>query len=248
MPSSAAPEQYPSLRVTRDGAVSLLTLERPDRRNALDLTLCRSLTSSAVAEVGAGARVLVLTGEGSAFCAGADLDGVYGTEFLEALYGLLHGLGRLPIPVIAAVNGPAIGAGTQLAIASDLRIADESARFGVPTARNAMAVDPWTIRRLAELGGGGLARRLMIAAETIDRATAVQHGLVDRIGTVDDALAWAAEIAGLAPLTLTHNKSVLNGATDEETDASFAACWNSEDVVEAATARKERRAPVFRGR
>lgn len=236
------------LSTTRTGPVSLLELQREERRNALDLDLCRAIHAAAQAEVDAGARVLVITGEGTSFCSGADLNGVYGQEFLEALYGMLHGLTALPVPILAAVNGPAIGAGTQLALACDLRVADESARFGVPTARNGMAVDSWTMRTLAHVAGGGVARRLMIAAELIDRDEAVQCGLVDRTGTLDDAMAWAQEIATLAPLTLAHNKAVLNGAGDDEVTKSFDACWASEDVREAAAARAEKRRPVFTGR
>lgn len=235
------------LATTRDGSVSLLTLQRPERRNALNLELCRAIWASAQEEVAAGARVLVLTGEGSAFCSGADLGGVYGDEFLDALYGMLHGLSRLPVPIVAAVNGPAIGAGTQLALASDLRVADERAKFGVPTPRNGMAVDAWTIRTLQTVAGGGLARRLLVAAETVDRDVALAQGLADRAGTLDDALAWAQEIATLAPLSLAHNKLTLNGADDAAVERSFAACWASEDVREAAVARTEKRAPVFRG-
>lgn len=235
------------LATTRDGSVSLLTLQRPERRNALNLELCRAIWASAQEEVAAGARVLVLTGEGSAFCSGADLGGVYGDEFLDALYGMLHGLSRLPVPIVAAVNGPAIGAGTQLALASDLRVADERAKFGVPTPRNGMAVDAWTIRTLQTVAGGGLARRLLVAAETVDCDVALAQGLADRAGTLDDALAWAQEIATLAPLSLAHNKLTLNGADDAAVETSFAACWASEDVREAAVARAEKRAPVFRG-
>lgn len=236
------------LATSRDGAVSLLTLQRPDRRNALHLQLCRDISAAVTEEVAAGARVLVVTGEGTSFCSGADLDGVYGDEFIEALYAMLHGLTRLTVPVIAAVNGPAIGAGTQLAIASDLRVVDDAARFGVPTARNGMAVDAWTIRTLARLAGDGMARRLMLAAEMIDRDQALACGLADRPGSVETALEWAHEIAALAPLTLAHNKLVLNGGEDERVAASFAACWASEDVREAALARSEKRAPVFTGR
>lgn len=240
------------LATTRDGAVSLLELQRPERRNALDLAQCRAIDAAAAAEVEAGARVLVVTGQGSSFCSGADLTGVYGDEFLQALYGMLHGLTRLPVPIIAAVNGPAIGAGTQLALACDLRVADEGARFAVPTARNGMAVDAWTMRALAHVAGGGVARRVMLAAETLDRDEALQHGLADRSGDLDAAMVWAHEIAALAPLTLAHNKLVLSRLVDTshdaEIDASFAACWASEDVREAATARTERRAPVFHGR
>jgi enoyl-CoA hydratase len=161
---------------------------------------------------------------------------------------MLHGLAALPVPIVAAVNGPAIGAGTQLALACDLRVGDETARFGVPTARNGMAVDPWTMRMLANVAGGGMARRLMLAAEIVDRDEALQCGLVDRPGTLADALTWAEEIATLAPLTLAHNKAVLNGADDDAVARSFAACWASEDVREAALARREKRSPVFTGR
>ena len=240
------------LETRRDGPVSVLELNRPDRRNALDLAQCRAIAAAAAEEVAAGARVLVVTGRGSAFCSGADLGGVYGPEFLEAHYGMLHGLTRLPVPIVAAVNGPAIGAGTQLALACDLRVADETAKFAVPTPRNGMAVDAWTIRSLAAIAGGGMARRLMLAAETIDREQALHCGLADRTGDLDDAIAWAHEIAQLAPLPLAYNKRVLSAMIDTEQDAgtvaSFAACWASDDVREAAAARAEKRPPVFRGR
>ncbi|MGA8847132.1 MAG: enoyl-CoA hydratase [Nocardioides sp.] len=235
------------LATTRTGPVTLLELQREERRNALDIDLCRSIHTAAAAEVEAGARVLVVTGAGTSFCSGADLDGVYGPEFLEALYAMLHGLAALPVPILASVNGPAIGAGTQLSLACDLRVADRGARFGVPTARNGMAVDPWTMRMLANVAGGGMARRLMIAAEIVDRDEALRCGLVDRPGTLEDTLEWAHEIASFAPLTLAHNKAVLNGAADDDVARSFAACWSSADVQEAARARAEKRAPVFTG-
>ena len=236
------------LGVSRTDDVSVLELQREDRRNALDLALCRALLEAATAEVEAGARVLVVTGRGSSFCSGADLDGVYGDAFIEALYAMLHGLTQLPVPLVAAVNGPAIGAGTQLALACDLRVAAPGARFGVPTSRNGMAVDAWTIRTLAEVAGGGVARRLMLAAELVDAAEALHHGLADRAGDLDDAVAWAREIARLAPLSLAHSKGVLNGADDAQVARTFAACWASDDVAEASAARREKRPPVFTGR
>lgn len=236
------------LATTREGAVSVLELQRPERRNALDLALCRALRDAAAAEVDAGARVLVLTGEGTSFCSGADLGGVYSEELVDALYGMLHGLTRLPVPVLAAVGGPAIGAGTQLALAADLRVVGEAARFAVPTARNGMAVDAWTIRTLADLAGHGAARRLMLAAESLDRDESLACGLADRAGDLAAAVSWAQEIATLAPLTLAHNKGVLTGADDTTAAGTFAACWASEDMREAATARAERRDPVFTGR
>ena len=236
------------LDVSRDGSVALLTLTREDRRNALNLDLCRAIREAAEGAVADGVRVIVVTGRGSAFCSGADLGGVYGPEFLEALYGMLHGLAKLPVPIIAAVNGPAIGAGTQLAIACDLRVADETAQFAVPTAKNGMAVDGWTIRTLAQLAGTGRARRVMLAADSLGRDEALAAGLADRAGTLDDALAWAHEIAELAPLALAHNKLVLNGGDDETVNSSFEAVWASDDVREAAAARAEKRSPNFMGR
>jgi enoyl-CoA hydratase len=228
----------------------VIELQREERRNALDLALCEAIREAADAAVADGARVIVVTGQGSAFCSGADLGGVYGPDFLTALYGMLHHLTRLPVPLIAAVNGPAIGAGTQLAMACDLRVAADTAKFAVPTARNGLAVDAWTIRTLADLAGAGRARRLMLAAESLDRDEALACGLADRAGTLDDAVAWAREIAMFAPLTLAHNKLVLNGssADDAAIEQSFDAVWASDDVQEAALARTERRAPVFRGR
>ena len=224
-----------------NGDVVVLELQREDRRNALNLELCREIHRAVDQAVSDGARAIVITGQGTAFCAGADLGGVY---------GMLTRLTKVPVPLIAAINGPAIGAGTQLAMACDLRVAETTAKFAVPTARNGMAVDAWTIRTLATLAGGGTARRLMLAAETLDAKQALAVGLVDRIGTLADAVAWAQEIAELAPLALAHNKLVLNSsaADDAAIEASFASVWASEDVREAATARDEKRPPVFKGR
>jgi len=227
----------------------VLELQREERRNALNLELCQAIHAAVDDAIEDGARAIVVTGQGSVFCSGADLGGVYGPEFLEALYGMLHHLAEVPVPIVAAVNGPAIGAGTQLAIACDLRVADETARFAVPTAKNGMAVDAWTIRTLARLAGTGRARRLMLAAETLERDEALAAGLADRAGTLDDAIAWAHEIAALAPLTLAHNKLILNETGDDAAiEASFRAVWDSDDVREAAAARAEKRPPEFQGR
>ena len=233
---------------TRDGDVVILELRREERRNALNLDLCTAIHSGVDDAVDSGARAIVITGQGTAFCSGADLGGTYDDEFLHALYSMLHRLAAVPVPLVAAVNGPAIGAGTQLAIACDLRVADETAKFAVPTAKNGMAVDAWTIRTLAKLAGDGAARQLMLAAAVFDQAKALDVGLADRPGTLGDAIAWAHEIATLAPLSIAHNKLVLGGGDDEAIAASFAACWASHDVREAAAARIEKRAPIFAGR
>lgn len=234
------------------GDVAVLTLNRPDRRNALNVELCDLLGETIQAKTARDARAIVITGEGSSFCSGADLDAVYGEAFLTSLYGLFAKILGAPMPVIAAINGPAIGAGTQLALACDLRVGDERARFGIPTARNGLAVDPWTIRRTTELMGASHAQRLLLGAGDLSRDEALACGFVQRAGTLDVALAWAEEIARLAPLSLAYSKRVLNNphlpASDESLREAFLACFDSQDVAEGRLARDEKRPPVFRGR
>lgn len=236
---------------SREDEVLVLTLNRPAKRNALSLELCTRITD-AVTRGSGEARAIVVTGAGSSFCAGADLDEVYGEAFLEALQGMVGSISAAPVPVIAAVNGPAIGGGTQLALACDLRVATASARFAIPTARNGLAVDPWTIRRLSEIVGGGHARGILLAAESMDLAAALAAGLVQREGTLADAVALAHDQARLAPLSLAYAKRVLNHPELADTDAGlqahFLACFASEDAAEADDARSQGRPPVFRGR
>ena len=239
--------------VRADGAVRILTLDRQERRNALNTEQCANITEAVEQSVSEGCRALVITGAGSSFCSGADFDEVYGEGYRDALYGMLHAVAEAPVPVLAAVNGPAIGAGLQLAIACDLRIAAPSATFGLPTAKLGLAVDPWTIRRLALIAGEGAARTLLLACSRIDADLANARGLVDRLGSMDDAMEWAREIAGLAPLTLTYYKQALNHVggsdlADPELLAAFETCWESEDLEEGRRARQEKRAPNFQGR
>jgi enoyl-CoA hydratase len=236
-----------------DDSVAILTLDRPERRNALNTEQCAAISRAVTSVVSDGARALVLTGAGTSFCSGADFGEVYGEGFREALYGMLHDVAEAPVPVIAAVNGPAIGAGLQLAIACDLRIAAPSAEFGLPTAKLGLAVDPWTIRRLALIAGEGAARTLLLACATIDADLACSRGLVDRLGSLADAVSWGTEIARLAPLTLSYYKQALNHVggsdlADPELLAAFELCWESEDLEEGRQARAEKRSPRFSGR
>ena len=241
------------LETTMRGDVGLLVLDRPEKRNALSGDLLQALRNS-VLELGIGkARCIVISGKGSAFSGGADLDGVYNDEFRSQLYGALEAIRAVQVPVIAAVNGPAIGAGTQLALACDLRVATESAMFAVPTARNGLAVDPWTVRRLSLLAGGGAARELLLGSGVLDVSRAHSRGLVDMIGDLGDALKWAEEIATLAPLSLAYSKLALESLfepaeDDPNLERLFDACWNSDDVQESIRARVEKRLPQFTGR
>jgi len=238
------------IRVERRGAVALITLDRQERRNAIDQDACRALVD-AVGET-EDARVLVLTGAGDHFCAGADLTHVEDTAFVEALRAALTALRDVPKPVIAAVHGAALGAGTQLAIACDLRVAATDARFGIPAAKLGLMVDHWTVQRLALLAGHGPARSMLLAAEELDGASASGLGFVQRVGTLGDALAWADEIAALAPLTIAGHKLMLNRCesdvhNDPEVADAFARAWRSGDLAEGMAAFRERRRPRFTG-
>jgi enoyl-CoA hydratase len=234
------------------GRVGLIEIDRPERRNALDAEHCAGLGAAVAAVLDEGVGAIVVTGAGSAFCAGADLDQVHDDGFRDALHAALRAVAAAPVPVVAAVNGPAIGAGTQLAVACDLRVADPRAVFAVPTARLGLAVDPWTVRRLAQLAGGGTARSLLLACESVDATLAHARGLVDRIGPRADALDLAEQMAGLAPLTLRYNTLTLDAidgpADDPAVLAAYRACWSSADGREGPRAAAERRPPVFTGR
>jgi enoyl-CoA hydratase len=240
------------IECSTQGAVSVLTLNRPDKRNALNIAVCVEFRATLQKAVADGARAVVVTGAGSSFCSGADLDGVYTAEFRDSLYGMLRSILDAPVPVVAAVNGPAFGAGTQLAIAADLRVAAPTAVFAIPTARLALAVDPWTIRRLTALAGHGGASRLLQACDELNVDEALACGLADRAGDLDVALDWAQRMATLAPLTLAYNKRVLNSLSEQSVHQSdlneaFTRVWGSADLVEGRQARADKRAPVFRG-
>jgi hypothetical protein len=130
------------IRAEERGRVAILEIDRHEQRNALDTEHC-DLLREALGEVQAGgARAVVITGVGSSFCAGADFGEVYGDGFRKALYEMLRRFTASPVPILAAVNGPAIGAGTQLALAADLRMVAPGATFAIPTATLGLADDP----------------------------------------------------------------------------------------------------------
>ena len=235
----------------RRDAVAVLTIDRQDRRNALDTGACAELLDALNKGVAGGARAVVLTGAGGHFCAGADLGGVEDDTFRVVLRQLLDRLEDVPVPVVAAVSGAALGAGTQLAIACDLRVAEPDARFGIPAAKLGLMVDHETVQRLALLAGAGPAREMLLAAEEIDGERAHRLGLVQRLGGLDEAVAWAARIASLAPLTISGHKLALNrlhsAPHDDDVRAAVAAAWSSADLEEGMRAFRERRRPEFRG-
>ncbi|MUL64437.1 enoyl-CoA hydratase [Mycobacterium sp. CBMA 234] len=240
--------------VTRDGNVLTLEMQRPERRNALNGALVDSVREEIEKASPADTRAIVLTGAGTVFSAGADLSDAEGVakELPDKALALNLAIDASPIPVIAALNGPAIGAGVIMAMICDLRVAVPGTYFQFPIAKYGLALDNWSIRRLTSLVGHGRARGMLIAAERLDLDTALQTGMVNRTGTLADAQAWAAEIAGHAPLSVAHSKRVLNddGAYDTvrgEHTRMFNKAWASPDVIEAQVARFEKRAPRFQG-
>jgi enoyl-CoA hydratase len=229
-------------------AVVVVTIDRPFRRNAVDheaLVAIRAAIDDARAKE---ARALVLTGAGGTFCAGADLNGVEGSEFAVAVRATLDGLTEMPAVTIAAVEGAALGAGTQLAAACDLRVATPGSRFGIPAARLGLVVDRWTVLRMVELVGGGTARAMLLAAETIDGEEAQRLGFVQRLGGLDDAVEWAVAIAALAPLTVSGHKTILERPDDAAAISDARArAWSSHDAAEGRRAFLEKRPARFTG-
>lgn len=243
----------PVIHLDDRGPVALVTIDRPERRGALDHEALDELLEAHRRTE--GARVVVLTGTGGHFCAGADLTGVEDPGFTDRLREVLAALRDDPRPHLAAVDGAALGAGTQLAVACDLRVATPAARFGIPAARLGLLVDHWSIQRLALLAGAGPARAMLLGADSCSGEDAHRLGLVQRLGDLDDALGWADEIAALAPLTLAGAKLALNRlemavgrGDDADVLAAWDRAWRSDDLQEGIAAFRERRRPVFRGR
>ena len=227
-----------------------ITLTRPDRRNAVDHATLLALLEAQRALV--DARAIVLAGEPPAFCAGADLTGVEEAEFNTALGEVLHGFAAMSPPVIAAIDGPALGAGAQLAAVCDLRVATSQSVVGVPAARLGLVIDRWTIERLRSEFGAAITRGMLLAAETYTGERLYASGAVHRLGTVDDAIEWAGRIAVLAPLSVAAHKVGLAPEPSAEHRDRFealrSAAWSSDDAREGRTAFLEKRRPAFHGR
>ena len=243
----------------RHDRVLVCTIDRAERRNAVDAEHLDRL-AAVFGEVASGPQqgpdrlgALVLTGAGSAFCAGADLGQVEDKTAAALVRRTLDALSGLPICTVAAVHGPAMGAGCQLALACDLRVVGPNARFGIPSAKLGLMVDHWTIEKLAQLAGHGPARAVLLAADTIDADAALRTGFAQRAGDLDDAVAWATRIADLAPLSIAGQKLALDRLVGREVDAddvraAFDVVWTSEDRLEGVRAFQEKRSPRFEGR
>jgi len=234
------------------GTVAMVTLRRPERRNAVDLESL-VLLQAIHDQVRETARVVVLTGVAPAFCAGADLTGVEGDEFGAALGAVLRGFTELACITMASIDGPALGAGTQLALACDLRIATPTSPFGIPAAKLGLAVDQWTIERASREFGWSVARHMLLGVGNYSAEQLHAQGGVHRLGSLADALEWAEELSALAPITVAAHKRGLEAVAeklvvDEKFEELRMKAWASADAHEGRTAFLEKRKANFTGK
>jgi len=237
-----------------DGKIREIKLNNHPKRNSLNIPMCDAIEEAMLAAVEDGARVVLLHGDGTVFSAGADLSGdVYAGGFYPRLLRMLGTIQTLPIPVVAWINGPAIGAGTQLSMACDLRVVNDTALFRVPIVDVAIALDEVTIRTLEHLVGGAIARTMLFTGAALSAEDAVRSGYAVQAGGFNDALQLAQLLATKAPLTLRHLKYEFAHSSHRPYDGATRwqaaqAAWHSADAQESRAARSGKRAPRFTGR
>lgn len=255
------------LLYARHGPVVILTLHRPEVRNALSPWLYAEL-EQAVRGLDPEVRCVVVTGHGEAFCSGDDVVQIMAgpqsspaealardPRLTPAADALLH----TDVPVIAAVNGPAVGWGMELALMADLRVASERARFGELFVLRGLCCDVAGLARLAQLVGREKAAELLFTGAMIDAQEALRMGLVSRVvphaELIDEALALADRIAANPPLAVRRLKAGLRRALDPDwhelgrwVAGSLAELFRSEDHREGVRAFLDKRPPRFEGR
>ncbi len=258
---------FTTLRYETDGALATITLAREHRLNAIDRQMVTELTEVVdVLEADSAVRVVLVTGAGRAFCAGADIKeraenaGDLSLQRTSVqISPLFRRLERLEQIVIAAVNGPAAGGGCELAMACDLRIASSAATFALPEVRLGILPGAGGTQRLPRLVGPARAKEMMLLGNFIPAEQALAWGLVNRVVPPDALIAEARGLAEgllkLAPLALSGIKGAVNVALEADLDTGLQyeqhvshSLAMTEDRREGYQAFVEKREPRFQGR
>lgn len=265
MPEAVTPEAVTpeDISIERHGEVELITINRPQKRNALRWQTYDELEEAFRTST---ARCIVLTGADPAFCSGDDVKEIMGSGSSDKPLKVEHRITpaagamlRTDVPIIAAVNGAAVGWGMEMALMADFRIASELARFGELFVLRGLCTDVAGIGRLAQLVGREKAAELLFTGDVIDAETARSIGLVGRVvphaELVPTALELAQKIAARPPLAVQKLKEGLRLATDPDWEAlgkwvgaSLSELFRTEDHREGVRSFLEKRPPVFTGR
>jgi len=258
--------EYTNLILDKNGAVAILTINRPKALNALNAdTLTELSTALDELESDSSIRVIILTGSGEkAFVAGADIaqmkdfNALEGRQFAQLGQTTFRKLELLAQPVIAAVNGFALGGGCELAMACDIRLASETAKFGQPEVTLGLTAGFGGTQRLPRLVGTGLASELLFSGDMIDAQEAYRIGLVNHVYPLEslreEALKLANRIAGRAPAAVQLSKNAIQRGKNMDIDSAqayeaqvFGLTCSTLDQKEGCTAFLERRKPDFQG-
>lgn len=259
--------EYTNLIVEQTGAIAVLTINRPKALNALNADTLKEL-STVLDELGRDSRVkvVIMTGSGEkAFVAGGDisqmrdLNTLEGRRFGQLGQATLRKLELLPQPVIAAINGFALGGGCELAMACDLRLASETAKFGQPEVTLGITAGFGGTQRLPRIIGIGLASELLFTGDIIDAQEAYRIGLVNHVypleTLMEEAKKLANRIAERAFEAVQLSKSAIQHGINMDLDSAqayeaeiFALTFSTNDQTEGCSAFLERRKPVFEGR
>lgn len=252
---------------TEEGGIFTLTLNREEAANALSLQLMNELSKELAALVYRDdIRVVVITGKGSrAFCAGADLKERKGMDdatvkrTVDKIRGIVEGIAKLPMPVIAAINGVAFGGGTEIALAADLRVMSDQAKMGLTETGLGIIPGAGGTQRLPRLIGIGRAKRLIYTARRIDAKEALGIGLVDEIcepeALLDVAYSLAGEIAKNGPIAVRAAKFAISEGMNVDIETglkiertAYEKVIPTEDRLEGLRAFAEKRPPKYVGR
>ncbi len=257
---------YEFLKVEQKGQIAILTLNRPEIMNALNFPLLKELNHFITeANFDKGVRVIIITGAGEkAFCAGADLkerrtmspDEV--KRYIFTIRTTFTAVEYLPKPVIAAVNGVALGGGTELALACDMRIASKNATMGLTETSLAIIPGAGGTQRLARAVGKGKAKEMIFLAKRISADEAYEIGLVNKVvepeKLLDEAISWAEKICENGPIAIEQAKMAINYGTETDIFTGLAfetQCYNvlipTKDRLEGLQAFKEKRKPQYKG-